>query len=101
MSGGSMDYLYQKIGEASFRLNTAERKAFAAHLKKVAVALHCIEWNDSLDGEDGEREKIMACLSAGAPLAALLADARLIGDELSREMIAAGETLKKLQRGGA
>lgn len=52
MSGGSMDYLSVKVEEAHFHETTIERKAFRDHLKKVAKALHAIEWNDSGDGAD-------------------------------------------------
>ena len=55
MSGGSMEYLSYKVEDANFREDTPERKAFRAHLRKVANAMHKIEWNDSGDGEDGEK----------------------------------------------
>lgn len=53
MSGGSMDYLYCKVEEASFVKNTAHRVAFQRHLMKVAKALHDIEWVDSGDSAAG------------------------------------------------
>ena len=58
MSGGSMDYLYQKVQDAEFRENTRARQHFRQHLKKDAEALHAIEWNDSGDGDDTEHVKI-------------------------------------------
>lgn len=64
MSGGSMDYLSVKVEEAHFHETTIERKVFRDHLKKVAKALHAIEWNDSGDrADDDESEAIMECLS--------------------------------------
>ena len=68
MSGGSMEYLSYKVEDANFREDTPERKAFRAHLRKVANAMHKIEWNDSGDGEDGESEAIRACIGDGAVL---------------------------------
>lgn len=71
MSGGSMDYLHQRVGEASFNLSTPLRRAFRAHLSLVAKALHDIEWVDSGDyGKGDEEAAIRAVLTPG--------DARLI-----------------------
>lgn len=74
MSGGSMNYLYSRLEyEASFRMDTPERRAFSKHLKLVAKALHDIEWVDSGDyGPGDENEAIRACLSAGATLEAAI-----------------------------
>ena len=60
-----MNYLYSKLAyDATFRTDTPERRAFAAHLVKVAKALHDIEWVDSSDyGPGDENEAIRACLS--------------------------------------
>lgn len=63
MSGGSMDYLSVKVEEAEFYETTPERKAFRDHLKKVAKALHAIEWNDCGDGPEDEDAAIRECLS--------------------------------------
>ena len=63
MSGGSMGYLYSKLEYAEFDEDTPHRKAFAAHLKLVAKALHDIEWVDSCDyGPGDENAAIEACL---------------------------------------
>lgn len=64
MSGGSMNYFYQKFDyDARFTENTPLRKAFAEHLTLVAKALHDIEWVDSADYSGGdENEAIRACL---------------------------------------
>jgi len=64
MSGGSMNYLCHDVEEATFDTNTVERKAFAEHLKKVAKALHDIEWVDSGDYAPGdETAAIRDCIS--------------------------------------
>jgi hypothetical protein len=78
MSGGSMNYLYSKLEyEATFRLDTPERKAFAKHLQLVAKALHDIEWVDSGDyGPGDETAAIAACLSKSAVLEETIANAR-------------------------
>lgn len=75
MSGGSMNYLSFKVEEAEFEENSPLRRAFRKHLKKVAKALHAIEWNDSCDGYEGENELIEACLSKGAELEQLSSEA--------------------------
>lgn len=62
MSGGSMDYLYSRVKDATFKENTILRRAFRAHLNLVARTLKAIEWNDSGDGDDEEEELICACL---------------------------------------
>lgn len=52
MSGGSMDYLCFKVQEVAADMAESKcpsRRAFAAHLEKIAHALHEIEWVDSLD----------------------------------------------------
>lgn len=71
MSGGSMNYLYSKLEYASFDLSTPERRAFRAHLQKVAKALHDIEWVDSGDfGPGDENQAIRDCLSPAGMLEA-------------------------------
>lgn len=67
MSGGSMNYLFDKVKDADFRLTTPERIAFQAHLALVAEALHDIEWVDSCDyGKGDETEAILKCISREA-----------------------------------
>jgi hypothetical protein len=72
MSGGSYDYIYQKIEDLAHNIRSegccscaspAKRKAFARHLSKVAAAMKAIEWNDSCDGDDNEERLIMAVIS--------------------------------------
>lgn len=85
-----MDYLYQKLRDASFQQQTARRRAFAKHLEKVAKALHDIEWVDSCDyGKGDEDAAIDACLAPGAALAQLVQDARAARAELAAEIIRA------------
>jgi hypothetical protein len=88
MSGGSMNYFYQKMEEdAAFREHTPQRRAFAAHLKKVAKALHDIEWVDSSDyGQGDENAAIEACLAPGACLTEAIAGARRVQAELAVEI---------------
>lgn len=61
MSGGSLDYLYQKVEDVSIKLqnkeNTPLQRAFGLHLIKVAKALHDVEWVMSGDYSDGDDEK--------------------------------------------
>ena len=82
MSGGSMDYLYGKIENATFAENTLLRRAFRRHLELVAAACRSIEWNDSGDGDNQEEENIRACLAPGALLEAATASAKLAMDDL-------------------
>lgn len=68
MSGGSLDYVYGKVEDAAAqianRAETPEQHAFAAHLLKVAKALHDLEWVWSSDKGRGEEvEAIMACIN--------------------------------------
>ena len=72
MSGGSMQYLYQRLDwEATFAENTPERVAFRKHLNLVAKALHDIEWVDSGDCVRGDDvEAIMACITKSDVLVA-------------------------------
>lgn len=61
MSGGSMDYLCFKVEEVAEQLtdkeNTPLQRAFGEHLKKVADALHDIEWVWSGDYGAGRDEE--------------------------------------------
>lgn len=85
MSGGSMDYLYSRIKEAHFALDTPERKAFKAHLEKVAKACKAIEWVDSSDSSEGtEIEAILECIDRKDVLRQLIADAQETIKELNK-----------------
>lgn len=60
-----MDYLYEKVENASFVENTIERQLFRKLLNKVAKALKEIEWADSCDTAPGDHDTpaIMKCLN--------------------------------------
>lgn len=92
MSGGSMNYLYCRVeNDATFEQSTPLRRAFKAHLTKVAKALHEIEWADSGDTSPGDHDEaaIAACLAPGAELAQLTTEAReahkALGDALAAQ----------------
>ena len=72
MSGGSMDYLTYKVDEAADQLtnknNTPLQRALGEHLRKVAKALHDVEWVWSGDyGRGDEEEAIRAVLGDATP----------------------------------
>lgn len=76
MSGGSMEYLYQKLDDVYVAETTPLRKAFVAHLKLVAKALHDVEWVDSCDYSPGqEEEAIRRVVTPTDELRAATADA--------------------------
>lgn len=71
MSGGSYNYAFRGVEEMAESLesqrSTPERLAFAALLRRVARAMHDIEWVDSCDMGDGkEVAAIMACIDQAA-----------------------------------
>lgn len=73
MSGGSLDYAYNKVEDAARRVEsraqTNPHRAFAMHLYKVAKALHDLEWmlsDDTLEGS--EEAAIRAVLPESAEL---------------------------------
>ena len=81
MSGGSYDYLYSRVEEAADALAgrnpTPTRRAFAAHLRLVAKAMHDIEWVDSCDYCDGDEDAaIRACIAPGAEVEQAAANLR-------------------------
>jgi hypothetical protein len=82
-----MDYLYSRVRDASFVINTVERIAFKEHLEKIASALHDIEWVDSSDSSEGsENDAIRACLSSTATLDVAIAQAYKAKDDLIAEI---------------
>lgn len=94
MSGGSMDYLYCKVQQASFSKDTPERIAFAKHLQLVADALHAIEWVDSGDFGDGdESEPIRKCLGKTGCLEAAIEEAKKAMGSLQDEIMRAKKLL--------
>lgn len=87
MSGGSYNYVYRQIEDIEINCNTPQRKAFADHLKKVAKAMHDIEWVDSMDyGEGDETDAIKQCLSQGAVLGKLISQLQEISKEIAAEI---------------
>ena len=87
MSGGSMDYLYQKLQYASFRETTPERQAFKKHLQLVAKAMHDIEWVDSGDyGPGDDSESIRKCLNETDVLEATIETAKVVLNALTAEL---------------
>ncbi len=71
MSGGSYNYAYHHVEEAALEItedgccsaaSPELRRAFKAHLLKVAKALRAVEWNDSGDGDDEETLLILDVL---------------------------------------
>lgn len=89
MSGGSLEYIYNRVGDAaesiSNRSDSPLHRAFAVHLHKVATALHELEWVFSFDKSPGDEDAaIRACLPADAELRQAIADAEKARDELVR-----------------
>lgn len=73
MSGGSLDHVYARVNDASLEISSRSNKpihrAFAAHLWKVAEALHDIEWVMSGDYAEGrDHEAIKAVISSASIL---------------------------------
>ena len=71
MSGGSLNYAYSTVdcaaGDIERRAETPLNHAFAAHLRKVAAALHDLEWVWSSDyGPGDEIDAILNVLPEGA-----------------------------------
>lgn len=59
MSGGSWHYSFRHVEEMADGLANSDnplRAAFAAHLRKVAKAMHDIEWADSGDYARGAED---------------------------------------------
>ena len=89
MSGGSYQYVFYQIEQLAhdIRPTSALRKAFKAHMVKVAAACKAIEWVDSGDcGEGDEDDPIRICLGSNATALVLhevLNDAEKISAELS------------------
>ncbi len=91
MSGGSYNYAFQRIDDFAddmlARNPTPERRAFAKHLRKVALAMRAIEWVDSGDSAPGdENAAIRACLEPTAVLEALIDEGYELRKALEREL---------------
>lgn len=88
MSGGSLEYAYSYLNEVAntvfLKSNTSLHKAFAEHLRKVATALHDLEWVWSGDYEDGDEVgSIEAVLSKQEVLDTTVTEAKKINEELN------------------
>ena len=92
MSGGSWDYVYCKIDEASSGLlcsKRPERRALGRLMEKVAVAMHDIEWVDSCDKSKGsDVEAIRDALGENADV--------LILSEIVTEAVAVRDALTEM-----
>ena len=80
MSGGSLNYSYEKINQAAedlrFRAHTPLQKAMARHLDLVSKAMHDIEWVISGDyGEGDDEATIRAVLGEHAELIQVIKEA--------------------------
>ena len=67
MSGGSLDYAYNRVNDMAYELarhaKTRHQKALVSHLVKVSKALHDVEWVLSGDYGDGDdTAAIMDCI---------------------------------------
>lgn len=96
MSGGRYSYAYARVEEMAGSLEGGAdplRRAFAAHLKRVAKAMHDVEWVDSGDyGAGAEREAVLAVVtreelaeSAVAALEESIARAKAVVEVLREE----------------
>ena len=88
MSGGSLDYVYQRVDDAADaigrRADTPLQHAFAVHLKKVATALHELEWVWSCDTSPGDEiDAIKAVVDKEQVLSVAIARA----DEARRQLV--------------
>lgn len=88
MSGGSLNYVYSQVEDAAReiarRAETPLHRAFAAHVMKVATALHDLEWLFSCDYSDGmEVPALKAVITPEAVLETATARAQAALDELT------------------
>ncbi|MBN9033687.1 MAG: hypothetical protein BGO05_05380 [Rhizobiales bacterium 63-7] len=89
MSGGSLNYVYVQVNDAAQeiqrRAETTLQRAFAAHMMKVATALHDIEWLFSCDtGPGDEVEAIKAVLADDAEIRTAIEEAERVKNDLER-----------------
>ena len=97
MSGGSMDYLTYRVDDAANQLmdknNTLLQRAFGEHLRKVAKALHDIEWVWSGDYGKGDDEEAIKAVLGDASSERVIDVLRVDASELIKQ-------LQKLTEGG-
>jgi hypothetical protein len=87
VSGGSLDYVYERVLAAADQIDpsTAERRAFITHLRLVGKALHDIEWVQSGDyGAGDETKPIMACIARADVIRQAVTDAELARERLNQ-----------------
>lgn len=74
MSGGSLDYGYQRVRDLAEaierRADRAEHRAFAAHLHKVAEAAKALEWVWSGDRGPGDEIDLIKAVVDGSAVSA-------------------------------
>lgn len=98
MSGGSLDYVYERVERAAELVLAEGRddlliRAFGEHLKKVAKALHDLEWVWSGDKSPGdETAAIQAVIGKQDEMAAAWRTAH----EASEKYQGAMEYLRKM-----
>lgn len=103
MSGGSWNYCYSSMQEASDRLvneSAPERRALGRLMSKIAKAMHDIEWVDSGDcGEGSDTSAIVEALggpkaAAALELSELIKDGQKIAHEIYSAIRQAREVSK-------
>lgn len=102
MSGGSLNYAYSRVDEVAnevrMRAETNLHRAFAAHLRKVATALHDLEWVLSDDYAPGDEiEAIKAVVTQKEEVE----EAKRMATELMAELAAFIGSHDKKQGGAA
>lgn len=89
MSGGSLDYISDKLDDVSARLSTrkeADLRALGAHVQKLARVLHDVEWFLSDDTGDYSPDNIRALLGPTAVLEQVTEDAERALCQLREEI---------------
>ena len=93
MSGGSLDYVCFKVGEAADQIMGDKRplyRAFGKHVKLVADALHAVEWEYSSDTCEKDTiphlEAVLGDTAKQRQLEEILADLRRVADGIAALM---------------
>ncbi len=91
MSGGALDYGYQKVRyiaeELARQATRLEHRALVKHLLNVSLALHDTEWVLSGDYAEGdELEAIARVLGSGAMLEKAVDEARAAKEQLEQAL---------------
>ena len=87
MSGGSLDYVYNKVHDAVEQIRSRSCRplhvAFADHLNLVAIALQDLEWEFSCDTSPGDADAAIAmCIEPADVLRTLVASGNETIEEL-------------------